>query len=123
MKMKYPVYSERTAAILITLKDPKHATMKLRHPVLVLILMVLVYSCICRVHWLPWQLWQYFKAGGSDSHPGVSPPRYHRRGSPRPQPPAGTHFSLMMPGENAVSSGEKDLVQKYNFLSPTALFH
>ena len=36
----------------------------------------------------------------------------------------GTYFSLIMPGENAVSSGEKNLVQKYCFLSMTPdLFH
>ncbi len=118
-----PIVRDR-AAILITLKDPKHSPMKLRHPVLVLILMVLAYSCIAGCTGYRGNYGSASKPAVPDSTPGVSPTPVPPPRIPSTAASCGTHFRLMMPSENAVGSGEKDLVQQYYFLGlAPALFH
>jgi hypothetical protein len=88
--------------------------MKLRYLVLVLVLMVLAYSCIAGYT-------DYRGNYGSTSKPAVpdSPPGVFPTPAPPSQIPStvtslGAHFSFMTLGKNEAGSGETNQVQKMN---------
>jgi hypothetical protein len=97
--------------------------MKLRHPVLVLVLLVLAYSCIAGCTGNRGNYGSASKPAAPDITPGVSPSPVSPPRIPSTATFSGTCFRFMTSGENAGSSGQPDLEQKYYFLSKApALF-
>jgi len=86
--------------------------MKLRHPVLVLVLLVLAYSCIAGCTGYRGNYGSASKPAAPDSIPGVSPTPVPPPRIPSTAASCGTCFSVLMPGDNAGTSGQPDLVQK-----------
>ena len=95
MKMKIRPIVRDMAGILITMKDPKHAIMKLRYPVLVLVLMVLAYSCIAGCTGYRGNYGSTSKPAVPDSTPGVSPTPVPPPRIPSTVTSCGTHFSFI----------------------------
>jgi hypothetical protein len=106
VKMKILLRERDRAGILITMKDPKHATMKLRFPVLVLILLVLAYSCIVGCTGNRGNYGSTSKPAAPDITPAVTPPPVSPPRIPSTVTSSGTHFSGMAWGENGEISKE-----------------
>lgn len=100
------------SGILITLKDPKHATMKLRFPVLVFVLLVLAYSCIAGCTGYRGNYGSTSKPAAPDITPVVTPPPLSPPQIPSTVTSSGTHFICMASGENAEISEETSQFQK-----------
>lgn len=83
------------------MKHPKHATMKFRFPVLVLVLLVLAYSCIAGCTGYRGNYGTTPKPAAPDITPGVTPPPVSPPRIPSTVTSSGTHFSGMAWGENA----------------------
>ena len=79
--------------------------MKLRYPVLVLVLMVLAYSCIAGCTGYRGNYGSTSKPAVPDITPGVSPPPASPPRIPSAAASYGVYFSFMTLGENAADSG------------------
>jgi len=87
--------------------------MKFRYPVLVLVLMVLAYSCIAGCTGNRGNYGSTSKPAAPDSPPGVSPTPAAPPRIPLTINSHGAYLSFMMLDENAVSSGETN--QDFHF--------
>ena len=86
--------------------------MKLRIPILILVLTLLAYSCIAGCTSNGGNYGSTSKPAVPDITPGVSPPPASPPRIPSAAVSCGTYFSFMTLGENAVNTGETNQVQK-----------